>query len=85
MIAFMPSLFGLVLLSFVCGAVSALATRRRGAAFMGMVAALAAGSTAPWAAGLLGWRIDPVWSVLAASITAALLVAALTALRPRRH
>jgi len=81
----MLSLFGLVLLSFVCGAVSALATRRRGAAFVGMMAALAAGSTAPWAAAALGWRVQPMLSVLTGSIAAALLVALLTALKPRRH
>ena len=80
----MPSLFGLVLISFVCGALAALATRRRASAFAAMMAALAAGSAAPWAAGLIGWRIEPVWPVLAGSIAAALLAAGLAALIPRR-
>jgi uncharacterized membrane protein YeaQ/YmgE (transglycosylase-associated protein family) len=81
----MPSLFGLALISFVCGALAALATRRRGAMLAGMAAGLAGALGGPWLSGALGCPIAPVWALLAGSVSAALLAAGLTALVPRRH
>lgn len=81
----MPSLFGLILLSFACGALAALATRRRGAMLAGMAAGLAGALGGPWLSGALGWPVAPLWALLAGAAIAALLAAGLTALMPQRH
>ncbi len=80
----LPGLFGLVLISFVLGAVAALATGRRRSAFTGMAAALAGGLAAPWVGRLLGWPVASFWIVLAAAGASALLLTGLAALLPRR-
>ncbi|HYE47908.1 MAG TPA: hypothetical protein VEA44_19225 [Caulobacter sp.] len=81
----MPSLFGLVLLSFACGALAALAARRRSSAFPATAAALAGGLGGPWLSAALGLQVAPPWALLAGAAGAALVAAGLAGLIPRRR
>ena len=80
----LPGLFGLVLISFVLGALAALATGRRRSAFTGTAAALAGGLAAPWLWAQIGWPVTSFWMVLGAAAASALLLTGLGALLPRR-
>lgn len=80
----LPGLFGLVLISFVLGALAALATGRRRSAFTGTTAALAGGLAAPWLWAQIGWPAANFWMVLGAAAASALLLTGLGALLPRR-
>ena len=80
----LPGLFGLVLISFIFGALAALATGRRRSAFTGTAAALAGGLAAPWLAVQLGWPVTTFWMVLGFAAVSALLLTGLAALLPRR-
>ncbi|WP_271065219.1 hypothetical protein [Caulobacter sp. NIBR1757] len=80
----LPGLFGLVLISFVLGALAALATGRRRSAFTGTAAALAGGLAAPWLWAQAGWPVTTVWMVLGAAAASAVVLTGLAALLPRR-
>lgn len=80
----LPGLFGLVLISFVLGALAALATGRRRSAFTGTAAALAGGLAAPWLWAQAGWPTTSFWMVLGAAAASALLFTGFMALLPRR-
>lgn len=80
----LPGLFGLVLISFVCGAFAALATGRRRSAFTGTAAAFAGGLAAPWLGAQIGWPVTTFWMVLGFAALSALLSTGLAALLPRR-
>ncbi len=84
--AFMPppGLFGLMLLSFVLGALAAWATGRRRSAFTGMAAALAGGLAAPWLGAQVGWPVTSFWMVSGFAAVSALLLTGLASLLPRR-
>lgn len=80
----LPGLFGLVLISFVLGALAALATRRRRSAFIGMAAALAGGLAAPWLGAQIGWPVTTFWMVLGFAAASALVLTGLLSLLGRR-
>ena len=80
----LPGLFGLVLLSFVLGALAAWATGRRRSAFTGTAAALAGGLAAPWLGAQVGWPVLSFWMVLGSAALSALVLTGLFSLLPRR-
>ena len=80
----LPGLFGLVLLSFVLGALAAWATGRRRSAFTGTAAALVGGLAAPWIGAQAGWPVAGFWMVLGCAAASALLLTGLASLLPRR-
>lgn len=79
-----PGLFGLVLLSFVLGALAAWATGRRRSAFTGTAAALAGGLASPWLAVQAGWPVLTFWMVLGSAAVSALVLTGLASLFSRR-
>lgn len=80
----LPGLFGLVLISFVLGALAAVVTGRRRSAFTGTAAALAGGLAAPWIGLQFGWPVTTFWMVLGSAAASALVLTGLASLLPRR-
>lgn len=80
----LPGLFGLVLISFVLGALAAWVTGRRRSAFTGTAAALVGGLAAPWIGTLIGWPAAGFWMVLVCAAVSALVLTGLASLLPRR-
>ena len=71
-----PGLFGLVLISVLLGGLAACLVGRPRGAFVGMVGAVLAGLTTPWAADAAGLTIRSIWALVAAMLLMALLAVA---------